>query len=335
MQAASADFPAANWRTLIRPDRVETDAKSSRTFGKFVIRPLERGYGNTLGNALRRILLSSLHGAAVTNVSVLGVQEGIGSIPGVVEDVADIALNLKDVRVVTQSVGALKGRIDKVGNGSGMTPVYAGDIDFDGAVRVLNPKHHVATLTGSGRLQVEVTVEMGQGYVLGGEGEIGDAALRLDARFSPIRKVRYTVTNARVGQRTDYDRLTFEVWTDGRVAPEDALVYAARIFREQLQVFINFEEEEEPDHLSSDSPNWPDWLGRKVDELELSVRSANCLRNANIVRVWQLCEKSEAELLKTKNLGRKSLNEIKDTLTELELALGMDLGGFPKEQYPT
>jgi len=332
MQAAAVDYPANNWRTLIRPDRVETDAKSSRTYGKFVIRPLERGFGNTLGNALRRILLSSLQGPAITRVSVSNVLDGVGAIPGVVEDVSDVVLNLKGVRISSASEGPIGGRIAIAGAGTGMTEVTAGDILFDEEVSIVNPEHHIASLIGGGRLDVELKAEMGQGYVLGTEGEVGDSVLRLDARHSPIRKVRYTVTNARVGQRTDYDRLTFEVWTDGRVIPEDALVFASRLFREQLQVLINFEEEDEPDYGAEDAPSWPEWLARRVDELELSVRSANCLRNANIVQVWQLCEKTEAELLKTKNLGRKSLNEIKDTLTELELSLGMDLAGYPKDQ---
>jgi DNA-directed RNA polymerase subunit alpha len=331
MQAAAVEYPANNWRTLIRPDRVETDTKSSRTYGKFVIRPLERGYGNTLGNAMRRILLSALQGPAITRVSVGNVLEGVGTIPGVVEDVSDVVLNLKGVRISSASAGPISGRIASVGTASGMSQVTAADIVFDEEVVVVNPEHHIASLIGNGRLDVELTAEMGQGYTLGGEGEVGDSVLRLDALHSPIRKVRYTVTNARVGQRTDYDCLTFEVWTDGRVIPEDALVFASRLFREQLQVFINFEEEDEPEYGADDAPSWPEWLSRRVDELELSVRSANCLRNANIVQVWQLCEKTEAELLKTKNLGRKSLNEIKDTLTELELSLGMDLAGFPKD----
>jgi DNA-directed RNA polymerase subunit alpha len=327
---ATHEFPASNWRTLIRPERVEVDSKSNETYGKFVVRPLERGFGNTLGNALRRILLSSLQGAAITRVEVKGVLEGMGAIPGVVDDVSDIVLNLKGVRLATDSTGAISGRIQAKATGKGMTRVTAGDLSFDGDVVVTNPDHPIATLTGTGTLEVDVVAEMGQGYVLGGDAEVGDGALRLDARFSPIRKVRYLVTNARVGQRTDYDRLTLEIWTDGRVTPEDALVYASRVFREQIQVFINFEEEEEPAPGAVDAPSWPEWLGRRVDELELSVRSANCLRNANIVQVWQLCEKAEAELLKTKNLGRKSLNEIKDTLAELELSLGMDLTGYPK-----
>lgn len=329
--AAAVEYPAANWRTLIRPERVEIDSKSSDTYGKFVVRPLERGFGNTLGNSLRRIMLSSLQGAAITKVDVKGVLDGVGAISGVVDDVSDIVLNLKGVRLATDSTGVISGRIQAKGSGTGMVVVTASDLVFDGDVVVTNPDHRIATLTGSGSLEVDVETEMGQGYVLGGDAGMGAGALRLDARFSPIRKVRYMVTNARVGQRTDYDRLTLEVWTDGRVTPEDALVYASRVYREQLQVFINFEEEEEPEPGAVDVPSWPEWLSRRVDELELSVRSANCLRNANIVQVWQLCEKTEAELLKTKNLGRKSLNEIKDTLAEIELSLGMDLAGFPKD----
>jgi DNA-directed RNA polymerase subunit alpha len=329
--AGPHEFPAANWRTLIRPDRVEIDTKSSETYGKFIVRPLERGFGNTLGNSLRRILLSSLQGAAITRVDVKGVLDGIGAIPGVVDDVSDVVLNLKGVRLATDSTGAIGGRIRAKARKKGMTDVTAGDLEFDGDVVVTNPEHRIATLTGAGLLEVDVVAEMGQGYVLGGDASEGEGALRLDARFSPIRKVRFTVTNARVGQRTDYDRLALEVWTDGRVNPEDAIVYASRVYREQLQVFINFEEEEEPEPGAVDAPSWPEWLSRRVDELELSVRSANCLRNANIVQVWQLCEKTEAELLKTKNLGRKSLNEIKDTLAEIELSLGMDLTGFPKD----
>jgi DNA-directed RNA polymerase subunit alpha len=328
---------AGNWRNLIKPRSIERDSKSSNTYGKFVVRPLERGFGVTLGNSLRRILLSSLQGAAITSVKIEGVLHEFSSIPGVVEDVTDILLNLKGVRVRTGSAQQLRGTIDKAGEAGKTIVVTAGDLRFDGNAEVLNADHPIATLTGPGRFQAEVSVEVGKGYVPGSMKKVEDLAIGtipVDALHSPIRKVKYTVTNARVGQRTDYDRLALEVWTDGSVVPDDAVAFAAKILKEQLQIFITFAEEVEPESgsaSSSEEPVNPNLL-KRVDELELSVRSANCLQNAGIEHIWQLVEKSEAEMLKTKNFGRKSLNEIKEILAELGLSLGMKLNNSPKNR---
>lgn len=328
---------AGNWRSLIKPRSIERDSKSSETYGKFVVRPLERGFGVTLGNSLRRILLSSLQGAAITSVKIEGVLHEFSSIPGVVEDVTDILLNLKGVRVRTGSAQQLRGTIDKSGEAGKTIVVTAGDLRFDGNAEVLNGDHPIATLTGPGQFQSEVSVEVGKGYVPGTMKAVEDlpiGTIPVDALHSPVRKVKYTVTNARVGQRTDYDRLALEVWTDGSVLPEDAVAFAAKILKEQLQIFITFAEEAEPEAggaSANEEPVNPNLL-KRVDELELSVRSANCLQNAGIEHIWQLVEKSEAEMLKTKNFGRKSLNEIKEILAELGLALGMKLHNFPKNR---
>ncbi|MCB9777361.1 MAG: DNA-directed RNA polymerase subunit alpha [Alphaproteobacteria bacterium] len=332
-----SEVVATNWRSLIKPKAVERDNRSSKTYGKYVIRPLERGFGTTLGNSLRRILLSSLQGAAITTVKIEGVLHEFSSIPGVVEDVTDILLNLKGVRIRTSSLDSITASIDKAGISGKAVNVTAADITFDGEAEVLNPEHHIATLTESGRFIAEAKVEMGKGYVAGSvyaasEAPIG--TISVDAIHSPIKKVKYTVTNARVGQRTDYDKLVLEVWTDGSVVPDDAVAYAAKILKEQIQVFINFTEEKEPTRIEESAPEeeWNENLFKRVDELELSVRSANCLQNAGIEYIWQLVEKSEAEMLKTKNFGRKSLNEIKEILGELGLSLGMKLHNFPKNR---
>ena len=332
-----SDVIAANWRALIKPRRVDRDARSTDTYGKFVVRPLERGFGTTVGNALRRILLSSLQGAAVTSVKIEGVLHEFSSIPGVVEDVTDIILNIKGVRVRTHSTETLRASIDKSGEPGRTVIVTADDIRFDGDAEVLNPSLPIATLTESGRFIAEMTVEMGKGYVPGamdGRGESPIGTLPVDALHSPIKKVKYTVTNARVGRRTDYDKLTLEVWTDGSVIPDDAVSYSAKILKEQIQIFINFTEEDEPvshaDGVSSE--DWPEALFKRVDELELSVRSANCLQNAGIEYIGELVQKTEAEMLKTKNFGRKSLNEIKEILQDMGLSLGMKLHNFPKNR---
>ena len=330
------DLVANNWRTLIRARNVEKDGKSTDGYAKFVVRPLERGYGITLGNALRRVLLSSLQGAAISAVRIEGVmQEFSRALPGVIEDVTDIVLNLKNVRVRTSSTQPLRGTIDISGRKDEIVVVRAGDIRFEGAATVLNPELAIATLTEAGRFYAEVKVEMGKGYRPASPDDVNDqpkGTIPVDAIFSPVRKVKYTVTDARVGNRTDYDKLTLEVWTDGSVLPEDAVAYAAKVLKEQIQIFINFSEEAEPTEAGSSSTQeeWPESLFKRVDELELSVRSANCLQNAGIEYIWQLVERTEAEMLKTKNFGRKSLNEIKDILSELNLSLGMKLTNFPK-----
>lgn len=330
------EIVASNWRSLIKPRMVEKDNKSTETYGKFIIRPLERGYGTTIGNSLRRILLSSLYGAAITSVKIEGVLHEFSSIPGVVEDVTDIILNIKGIRIRTRSSEPLVATVDRSGEPGQTVIVRAGDLRFNGDAEVLNPDHALATLTESGRFVAEMNIKMGRGYVPGSISQSKDMAIGtipIDALHSPIRKVKYVVTNARVGRRTDYDRLAFEVWTDGSVRPEDAIAYAAKILKEQVQVFINFHEEPEPvDTHEEPVEEWNQSLFKRVDELELSVRSANCLQNAGIEYIYQLVQKTEAEMLKTKNFGRKSLNEIKEILAELELALGMKLNNFPEDR---
>jgi DNA-directed RNA polymerase subunit alpha len=331
------EYVYANWRNLIKPSRVERDNRSGETYGKFVARPLERGFGITLGNSLRRVLLSSLQGAAITSVRIESVLHEFSSIAGVIEDVTDIVLNLKQVLIQTSSLEPITAHIHRTGGPGGLQVVRAGDIVFDGAARVINPDHPLCTLTEQGEFRAELTIRMGKGYVPAVQNKSEDQALGtipIDSIHTPVKKVKYTVTNARVGHRTDYDRLTLEVWTDGTVMPEDAVAYAAKILREQLQIFINFDEADEPvmEETASPSENFNENLYKRVDELELSVRSANCLQNAGIEYIYQLVEKTEAEMLKTKNFGRKSLNEIKEILAELGLSLGMKLHNFPGKQ---
>jgi len=326
----------ANWRNLIKPTRIERDNKSSDTYGKFVARPLERGFGITLGNSLRRVLLSSLQGAAITRVKIEGVLHEFSSVSGVVEDVTDIVLNLKQIVVKTSSMEAIDGTIKKTGEPGQATVVTAADLVLDGEGVVLNPDHPICTITDGGTFECSVRIKMGKGYVAAEDNKGGDTELGIiavDSIHTPIKKVKYTVTNARVGDRTNYDRLTLELWTNGSVLPEDALAYSAKILREQLQIFVHFSEEDEPaaPQAQESKEEVNENLFKRVDELELSVRSANCLQNAGIEYIYQLVEKSEAEMLKTKNFGRKSLNEIKDLLAELGLSLGMKLSPtFPR-----
>ncbi len=327
----------SNWRTLIKPRRVERDGKSTERYGKFVIRPLERGFGTTLGNSLRRILLSSLQGASITSVRIEGVLHEFSFIPGIVEDVTDIILNFKGVLIRASTRETVHGRIHRKGEPNATVVVRAGDMTFDADCEVLNPEHPLATLTEEGEFDCEVTVEMGKGYVPAAQNKSEEQpidTIPVDAIFSPIQRVRYTVTNARVGQRTDYDKLTMEIWTDGSVVPEDAMAFSAKILKEQLQIFINFAEEEEPEpeEVEEAEQEFNEALFKRVDELELSVRSQNCLQNAGIEYIYQLVEKTEAEMLKTKNFGRKSLNEIKEILSDLGLSLGMKLHNFPKHK---
>ncbi len=327
----------SNWRGLIRAKRVERDSKSNATYGKFVIRPLERGFGTTIGNSLRRILLSSLQGASVTSVRIEGVLHEFSSIPGVVEDVTDIILNIKGVLLKTTSNEPIAARVSKKGTRGQTVVVTAGDLTFDGACEVLNVDHALATITDDAKFEADLRIQMGKGYVpaaLNKDASDPLGTIPVDAIFTPIKKVRYTVTNARVGNRTDYDKLTLEIWTDGSVVPEDALAYSAKILKEQLQIFINFAEEEEPEvrEEAAEDTQFNENLFKRVDELELSVRSQNCLQNAGIEFIWQLVEKTETEMLKTKNFGRKSLNEIKEILQELGLQLGTKLHNFPKNR---
>jgi DNA-directed RNA polymerase subunit alpha len=327
----------SNWRSLHKPRGLETDGNPTNTYGKFVVKPLERGFGTTLGNSLRRVLLSSLQGAAVTNVKIEGVLHEFTSIPGIIEDVTEIVLNIKGLLIQTERTESFTGTVDVDGVPGQTRIVRASDIRFNGAAKLLNPDHVLCTITGQGRFMAELTIGMGKGYVpadktKNAERPIG--TVPVDASHSPIRRVRFTVTNARVGNRTDYDKLALEIWTNGSVNPRDALAYAAKILKEQLQVFINFQEVDEPNQGSESSAEatYSEALYKRVDELNLSVRAANCLQNAGIEYIWQLVEKSEAEMLKTKNFGRKSLNEIKDLLTEYGLSLGMKLTNFPKNR---
>lgn len=327
---SSNELMYMNWRELIKPKGIEiTDSTTS--YAKFVCEPLERGFGITLGNALRRILLSSLQGAAIVSMKANDVMHEFTAISGVLEDVSEIVLNLKEVRLRMSDPGPRVLRIEA----SGECEVTGEDIISDGGVEILNPEHHIATLSKGAKLDMTMTVKTGKGYVpaemnKGENDPVGTIAI--DAVFSPIRRVNYVVGNARVGQRTDYDKLTLEVWTDGSVIPEDAVAYAAKILKEQTNIFINFDEEVEPEpELESEEEEEKplnENLYRSVEELELSVRSANCLKNANIRYIGGLVQKTEAEMLKTKNFGRKSLNEIKEVLAEMGLTLGMKLEGF-------
>ncbi len=319
-----------NWREMIKPERVQLSG--TQTYGKFVCEPLERGFGITLGNSLRRILLSSLHGAAITAVNIDSVQHEFSVVPGVLEDVSEIILNLKQVRLKTKDIESRM----LTCNAQGAGVVTAGDfVSPDGAVEVLNPELPIATLSEDGKLSMEMTVKVGKGYSLSENNKDEDApvgTISIDAVFSPVNRVNYVVGNARVGQRTDYDKLTLEVWTDGSVAPENAVAYSAKIFKDQMSIFINFDEEAEPEKMrkvkDESTPQFNENLYRSVEELELSVRSANCLKNAEINKIYQLVQKTETEMLKTKNFGRKSLNEIKEVLSEMGLSLGMKLEDF-------
>ena len=319
-----------NWQEMIKPEKVQVSSRPS--YGKFVCEPLERGFGLTIGNALRRIILSSLYGAAIVSVKFDDVMHEFSVIEGVFEDVSEIILNLKEVRLSLADNEPKGLRIDA----QGPKEVTAADIiSDDGKCEVLNPALHIATLSDKADLKMDMIAKIGKGYSLAESNKDQDApvgTIPIDSVFSPIKRVSYVVGNARVGQKTDYDKLTMEVWTDGSVKPEDAVAYAAKILKEQMAIFINFDEqlEPEPEKKSSETqkPKFNENLYRSVEELELSVRSANCLKNANILKIYQLVNKTEGEMLKTKNFGRKSLNEIKEVLSEMGLSLGMKLEGF-------
>jgi DNA-directed RNA polymerase subunit alpha len=321
-------FMAKNWRDLIRPRMLEIEERSD-TYGKFSCEPLERGFGTTLGTALRRVLLSSLQGAAITHVKIEGALHEFTSLPGVVEDVTDIVLNLKETLFKVEADKTYTIRLDKTGEGI----VNAADLQLVDGVTCLNPMHKICTLGKDGRVSMELTIATGRGYAPAERHssnlEVG--VIAIDALFSPIQKVNFTVTNARVGQQTDYDKLTLEVWTNGAVRPDDAVAFAAKILKEQLNLFINFEEMAEPvaQPRDEEAEKLNENLWRTVDELELSVRSANCLQNANIKYIGELVQKTESEMLKTKNFGRKSLKEIKEILAEMGLSLGMKLDNWP------
>lgn len=315
-----------NWSSLIRPKRIDVDdATHTNFYGEFTIQPLERGFGITLGNALRRVLLSSIQGAAIVSVKIEGVLHEFSTIPGVKEDVTDIILNLKGVRFKMGQASAKEVSIDMAREGA----VTAADIITDGTIEVLNPEHHICTIS-NGSFKAKLMIKTGKGYMPAKKELDSDqpkGTINIDAIFSPVKRVNYVVSHARVGQIADYDKLTLEVWTDGSVKPEDAIAYSAKILKQQLDVFINFEEVEEeiiPEKLD-DQDNVGKILSRSVEDLELSVRSANCLKNAGINTIGELVRKTEAEMLKTKNFGRKSLSEIKDILSEYGLTFGMDI----------
>ncbi len=321
-----------NWTELIKPNKLQIDAGAdSRRVATIVAEPLERGFGLTMGNALRRILLSSLQGAAVTSVQIDGVLHEFSSIPGVQEDVTDIVLNIKSMALRMHGDGPKRMTLQAEGPGE----VKASQIDAGHGIDILDPDLVILTLDRDARISMELTVEAGKGYVPATQSRPTDAPIGLipvDALFGPVRKVAYKVENTRVGQVTDYDKLSIEVETNGAVTPEDAVALAARILQDQLQLFINFDdpsatpEEEEVSELPFNKN-----LLRKVDELELSVRSANCLKNDNIIYIGDLVQKTEAEMLRTPNFGRKSLNEIKEVLTQMGLHLGMEVAGWPPE----
>ncbi len=330
--ATSQALIAKNWRVRIRPRMLGLEERTEN-YGKFVCEPLERGFGITLGNGLRRILLSSLQGAAITAIKIDGSLHEFSTLADVVEDVTDIVLNLKEVLLRTHDAKNKVLRLDKEGEGR----VTAKDITLTDGVEVLNPDHHIATLSRGGKLHMELHVGMGRGYVPAERNKslnMPVGTIPIDSLFSPVKKVNYTVTNARVGQQTDFDKLTLEVWTNGAVRPDDAVALAAKILKEQLSIFINFEEQPEPVEapVNEEQEKLNDNLWRTVDELELSVRSANCLQNANIKYIGELVQKTEAEMLKTKNFGRKSLKEIKEILAEMGLSLGMKLDNWPGSQ---
>ncbi|PIV19790.1 MAG: DNA-directed RNA polymerase subunit alpha [Deltaproteobacteria bacterium CG_4_8_14_3_um_filter_45_9] len=325
-----------SWKDLIRPKRLEVEKETLTPFyGKFTAEPFERGLGITIGNSLRRLLLSSLQGAAITSVKIDGVLHEFSTIPGTKEDMTEIILNLKEVRLKLHTEGPKTIRV----KAEGSKVLKAGDIITGDAVEILNPDHYIATLSRDGKLAMEMVVKVGRGYVPAERNKEENqpiGTIPMDAIFSPIKKVNYTVTNARVGQITDYDKLNLEVWTDGSLNPEEAIAHAAKILKDQLSIFITFEEEEEVEMSYSEDEEEKEGVNenllRSVDELELSVRSANCLKHANIKLIGDLVQKTEAEILATKNFGRKSLNEIKDILTEMGLNLGMKLENWPPKK---
>ena len=321
-----------NWQELIKPSKIDINhGADAKAVGKIVAEPLERGFGLTLGNALRRILLSSLQGAAVTAIQIDGVLHEFSSIEGVREDVTDIVLNVKAIAVRMHVEGPKRMRLAA----EGPCEVTAGMIEAGADIEIMNPDLVICTLDKGAKLNMEMTVNTGKGYRPAAQNRPEEAPIGMipvDSVFSPVRKVTYEVEDTRVGQITDYDKLTLQIETNGVISPEDSVAYAARILQDQLQVFINFDEpkgdvqREEGEELPFNRN-----LLRKVDELELSVRSANCLKNDNIVYIGDLVQKSESDMLRTPNFGRKSLNEIKEVLTNMGLHLGMDVEGWPPE----
>ncbi|BDA84778.1 DNA-directed RNA polymerase subunit alpha [Aureimonas sp. SA4125] len=324
---------SSNWQNLTKPNSVVFKSGGSRTKASLTAEPLERGFGLTLGNALRRVLLSSLQGAAVTAIQIDGVLHEFSSIPGVREDVTDIVLNVKEIAIGMQGEGPKRMVLRKSGPGI----VRAGDIQTVGDIEILNPEHELCTLDEGAEIRIEFTVDTGKGYVPADQNRAEDAPIGLipvDSLFSPVKKVSYKVENTREGQDLNKDKLTMQIETDGSISGEDSVAYAARILQDQLSIFVNFEEPQREtrsaeEHIAELAFN-PALL-KKVDELELSVRSANCLKNDNIVYIGDLIQKTEAEMLRTPNFGRKSLNEIKEVLAAMGLHLGMEVSAWPPE----
>ena len=321
-----------NWKELIKPRKIEfVKDKENFTNAELVAEPLESGYGQTLGNMLRRVLLSSIRGAAVTSIKIDGVTHEFSTIPGVIEDVTEIILNVKQLALKLSDVETTKIHI----KAKGPKEIKAGDIECGPHVEVLNKNLHICTLDSKASINMTLSVEEGKGYVPAVKHDGDDAPLgtiHIDSFFSPVRRVSYRVENSRVGQVTDYDKLIMNIETNGSVVPEDSVAYAARIIDEQLKMFINFEEPvEETTAPPVEEPTLNVNLLRKVEELELSVRSANCLKNDEIIYIGDLVQKTESEMLRTPNFGRKSLNEIKEILTSMNLELGMKIEGWPPE----
>ena len=324
------------WKNLTMPKQIVADPANQDQYGKFVIEPLERGFGVTLGNTLRRVLLSSLQGGAITAVRIEGVLHEFSTLPGVIEDVTEVILNLKQVRLKIHGDGPKKGIVEI----KGKSDVRAKDIQVDSEVEVLNPDLHIATLNRDGDLRMEVEISGGRGYVSADNHTQVDrpiGVIPIDSMFSPITKVNYQVEATRLGQRIDYDKLTLEVWSDGSILPQDALAVAAKILRDHFQMFINFEEpieEEVEEEVDEEVVRVRKLLDKSVEELELSVRSSNCLRAAEIKSISDLVRKSEPEMLKFRNFGRKSLKEIQDILGEMGLHFGMDISRFTQPRNP-
>ena len=321
-----------NWMELIKPSKMDVNVEENDgRKGVLVAEPLERGFGLTLGNAIRRVLLSSLQGAAITSVKIKGVVHEFSTIPGVKEDLTDILLNLKSVAVKVHSPGLKKMYIKSTGPGE----IRAGNFETDSETEIMNKDQLIMTLDSNADIEIEANIETGKGYVSAEVAEdenkiIGE--IKLDAMFSPVVKATYKIENSRVGQVTDYDKLIFEVETNGVVSPDDAIALASRILQDQLQAFINFDEPEiQQDQSAAEKLSFNSNLLKKVEELELSVRSANCLKNDNIIYIGDLVQKTESEMLRTPNFGRKSLNEIKEVLTQMELNLGMSVPDWPPE----
>ena len=324
------------WKNLQMPKHLVPDPANTDRYGKFTLDPLERGFGTTLGNALRRVLLSSLQGAAITAVRIDGVLHEFSTLPGVIEDVTEIVLNLKQVRLKLFGDGPKKGVFEMRGKGE----VRAGDLKVDAEIQVLNPDLHVATLNRDGDLRMEVEINGGRGYISADQHSQTDrpiGVIPIDSLFSPVTKVNYTVEATRLGQRIDYDKLTLEVWTDGSILPHDSVAMAAKLLRDHFSLLIHFEEEPEQEEeatVDEEVVRIKKMLDKSVEELELSVRSSNCLRAAEIKTIGELVQKGEAEMLKFRNFGRKSLKEIQDILAEMGLHFGMDVSRYYEAKSP-